>query len=209
MSLSQLSPSLRRGQGTGTGTERAGRVTCPGRWGSVRRGAPMTRRGTPASLSRHPGTPGGRHPHAVGAESSSGPAGASMLVTLTAADLRALVFDAVADVLAELAPGAEPPSDVLTRSEAARFLRCSLTQLDRLCRDGGLPFHLLGESRRFLRSELVAYVGGAQPVAMGSPSGCAPHGSSCLELEAPSRGHRRSGHEVPRDVIPSTCEGSR
>ena len=80
-----------------------------------------------------------------------------LAVTLTVDQLSELIRGAVADAVAEMVPG-QGPGEVLTRTEAAAFMRCSLTQLDRLSRTDGLPFHLLGDSRRFLRSELLDYL---------------------------------------------------
>lgn len=80
-----------------------------------------------------------------------------LAVTLTRSELRSLVAVAVAEAL-EGRGSVSAPSEVMTRAEAAEFLRCSLGQLDRLAREGGLPFHRLGDSRRFLRSELIAWL---------------------------------------------------
>src|SRR5690554_5884805 len=82
----------------------------------------------------------------------------SPLVLLTPEQLRKLMVEAVADALAELAPGSAPPSEVMTRAEAAAFLRCSLATLDRLCREEALPFHRLGDCRRFNRGELLEWL---------------------------------------------------
>jgi len=80
-----------------------------------------------------------------------------LAVTLTVEQLRDLVSVAVAVVLEEHSPGSSP-SEIMTRTEAASFLRCSLGQLDRLARDGGLPFHRLGDARRFVRTDLLEWL---------------------------------------------------
>jgi hypothetical protein len=63
----------------------------------------------------------------------------------------------------ELLDQREPPkpdSDVEDRSGAAKYLRISLSKLDQLCRreTDPIPFHLCGDSRRFLRSELRSWL---------------------------------------------------
>lgn len=166
------------------------------------------RRGTPASLSRLPGTPGGRHPHAVGAESSAGPAGASMLVTLTAADLRALVVDAVADVLAELAPADAPA--LLDRRGLARALGCSPDQVDRLRREG-CPELRLGDVPRFELPAVLAWLRSRGEHELPEPMRCdaadaekGPGAGTSSKVPAHGFQDGESGR-----AIPSTCEGSR
>ena len=70
-----------------------------------------------------------------------------------------LIRETVADAVLELLDGRQQgASPVLTRTEAAAYLKCSLTTLDKLTRRNGLPCHLLGDSRRFIASELEAWV---------------------------------------------------
>jgi hypothetical protein len=45
--------------------------------------------------------------------------------------------------------------EVLTRSEAARLLRCTVSTLNRIA---DIPRHRVGATRRYLRSELLEYV---------------------------------------------------
>jgi excisionase family DNA binding protein len=122
----------------------------------------------------------------------------ALAVTLTRAELAALVREAVADALTDLAPS-EGPRDLMTRAEAAAFLRCSLAQLDLLARRDGLPFHLLGDSRRFVRRELLEWL----------TSGWASQRSS--ERESPKRlpaapaGHPTGGHQSAGPAISGTC----
>lgn len=169
----------------------------------------MTRvRGTSNQTLSRPGTPGGRHPHPAGVESSAGPAGASMLVTLTAADLRALVVDAVADVLAELAPGDAPA--LLDRRGLARALGCSPDQVDRLRREG-CPELRLGDVPRFELPAVLAWLRSRGEQELPEPMRCdatdAEKGSGVRESpKVPAQGFQdgESGR-----AIPSTCEGAR
>lgn len=81
------------------------------------------------------------------------------IVGLTVAQLRELIAESVAEVLADGSPSHQP-SEVLTRREAAEFLKTSVATLDRLVREGSLPSHRLGDSPRFVRAELLAYLRG-------------------------------------------------
>jgi len=84
-----------------------------------------------------------------------------MLVQLSSDDLRGIILGAVAEPLGGSLPGSEPPREVLTRKEAADFLRVSLATLDRLARDGDITPRRVGDSPRYLRSELLVCVRGA------------------------------------------------
>src|SRR6188768_4019457 len=77
------------------------------------------------------------------------------VILTTVEALRDTVAQAVALALDGIQPAQSP--EVLTRKEAAELLRTSLATLDRLCREG-LPFHLLGDSRRFVRAELLQWL---------------------------------------------------
>lgn len=81
-----------------------------------------------------------------------------MLVQLSVDDLHVLIVESVAEALGGSLPGAERPREVLTRKEASDFLRCSVATLDRLVRESGLPSYRLGDSPRFRRSDLLAYL---------------------------------------------------
>lgn len=146
----------------------------------------------------HPGTPapGGRTPQAAGRSEA-------LAVTLTVADLRALVADAAAEALAELEVAGEADGEVMTRADCARFLRCSLPTLDRLVRNEGLPFHPLGDCRRFLRSEVLEWL------RAGSDSRTAPEERSQKEPRPSDAGHQAAGCRSGLRVIPSTCKGER
>lgn len=84
--------------------------------------------------------------------------GEPLAVTLTTAELAALVRDAVAEALSERSAPDTCRPEVMTRAEAAAYLRCSLGQLDRLAREGDLPWHRLGDSKRFFRNELATWL---------------------------------------------------
>lgn len=89
------------------------------------------------------------------------------VVVLTPDELRQLVTQAVAEALADQ-PAREPAREVLSRREAAAFLGCSLTQLDRLChprQERPLPYSVLGDSRRFYRAEILEWLRASRPSA--------------------------------------------
>lgn len=121
----------------------------------------------------------------------------SPLVLLTPEQLRKLMLEAVADALAEVSPGSAPPSEVLTRSEAASFLRCSLATLDRLCREEALPFHRLGDCRRFTRAELLEWL------QAGSASRRTEDDSSQKQPREAEGGHSPVGTVDPAPTIPA------
>ena len=121
----------------------------------------------------------------------------SPLVLLTPEQLRKLMVEAVADALAELAPGSAPPSEVMTRAEAAAFLRCSLATLDRLCREEALPFHRLGDCRRFNRGELLEWL------TSGSASRRTEDDSSQKQPREAEGGHSPVGTASPAAPIPA------
>lgn len=72
------------------------------------------------------------------------------------------VFDA--RIAAFLEGGTRPANEAddgaIDRAGAARFLKISLSTLDLLCRrpDDPIRFHLVGDSRRFLKDELRAWL---------------------------------------------------
>jgi predicted DNA-binding transcriptional regulator AlpA len=76
------------------------------------------------------------------------------LVDMTAEDLRELVADTVATALAEQEPRNDAEPLQLNRSEASQFLGISLPQLDRLVREQGLPYSVVGDCKRFDPREL-------------------------------------------------------
>jgi excisionase family DNA binding protein len=84
------------------------------------------------------------------------------IIDLTEADLRELIADVALEYVEGQPQSAANDDGFLDRAGAAKFLRISLSKLDQLCRDSGLPFHLVGDSRRFERDELKAWVRGAK-----------------------------------------------
>lgn len=78
------------------------------------------------------------------------------LVVLTTTELRDLIRAELEHVQTE------PPPEVLDRKGAAQLLRVSVPQLDRLVRAGKIPAGKIGDSPRFLRSDLLAAVRGAR-----------------------------------------------
>ena len=77
-------------------------------------------------------------------------------VDATLEDLRDLVRAELAAVL----EGAAPENDdaLLDRTGAAKFLRVSVAQVDKFCREKGMPFHRLGDCKRFTKEELLAWL---------------------------------------------------
>lgn len=85
------------------------------------------------------------------------------LIVATAEQVRELIVDALAELIDGQPQRAANDGDGFTdRAGAAKFLKVSLSQLDKLCRDQGLPFHVVGDVRRFDRDELRAWVKGAR-----------------------------------------------
>lgn len=74
-------------------------------------------------------------------------------IDLTGADIREIVADVIEEFI-EGMPKRQVDDSYLDRSGAAQFLNISLSKLDALCREGGLPFHMVGDSRRFDREEI-------------------------------------------------------
>ena len=82
-----------------------------------------------------------------------------LLVQMTAAELDEMLERRerrVIELLDEL-PRARSDGP-LDRAGAAAWLGCSLAKLDQLIRTDGLPFHWLGDCKRFFRSDLEAFV---------------------------------------------------
>lgn len=57
-------------------------------------------------------------------------------------------------------------AEVLTAEEAAALLRVSTKTVLALARDGAIPGEKVGRAWRFLRSELLDYVGGRRKAAV-------------------------------------------
>lgn len=88
-------------------------------------------------------------------ENASG-ASTRRLIDMTADELFEVVDQRLALHFVAAPPGGD---DLLDRAGAAKFLNVSVAQLDKLIREtSSLPFHWVGESKRFERSELLAWV---------------------------------------------------
>lgn len=113
----------------------------------------------------------------------------NQVAVISPEELRELVSSTILELLDGFQPSGST-REVMSRAEAAEFLRCSLPQLDRMVRLQSLPFHLLGDSRRFLRSELIGWLRG------GCPSQGSSKHHSPKEPESARDGHSRQGTEV-------------
>jgi predicted DNA-binding transcriptional regulator AlpA len=83
------------------------------------------------------------------------------LIDMTSDELVEAVLDRLPDVLIAYLEGAiKPPLPYLTRAECAELLRISTAQLDLLSRREAdpIPFELCGDSRRFVRTEVHAWL---------------------------------------------------
>lgn len=88
------------------------------------------------------------------------------VIDLTEDDLAALIDSRLAVLLATQSP-ANDPDAALDRAGAAALLGISLSKLDLLCRreHEPLPFHRVGDVRRFLRCDLYAWLRRQREVA--------------------------------------------
>lgn len=80
------------------------------------------------------------------------------LIDLTDVDLERIIEQKLSEISLSMTP--LDPEKPLTRKGAADLLGISLTQLDLLCRTKSdpIPFYYAGESRRFIRSDLLAWL---------------------------------------------------
>ena len=86
------------------------------------------------------------------------------VVMLTVGQLQALLDQQREELLADvrgLVTGAVAAP--LDRKGAAEFLRISMQQLDKLCRERALPHYRCGDSKRFIRDELISWLRGEAP----------------------------------------------
>jgi len=86
---------------------------------------------------------------------------AQRVIDATTAEIVDAVLARLPDVLVEFLAGEiKPPPEYLTRAECAELLRISVAQLDILSsRDvDPLPYQLVGDSRRFWRADVRAWV---------------------------------------------------
>lgn len=78
------------------------------------------------------------------------------LIDMTGAEL-VEILDARIAFFLDAAP--KPREDaMLDRAGVAKFLDLSTTQVDKLAREHGLPFHRVGDVKRFDRDEVRAWV---------------------------------------------------
>jgi excisionase family DNA binding protein len=70
------------------------------------------------------------------------------------------VDELIAARLEEFHDGKPKPLEdgALDRAGAATYLNVSPGQIDKLCREHGLPFHRVGDVKRFFRDEIRAWV---------------------------------------------------
>ena len=73
-------------------------------------------------------------------------------------ELKALIDHALNERLLSLNGTNAAKDDLLDRAAAAKYLGVSLPQLDKLCREKSLPYHRVGDSKRFEREEVRVWV---------------------------------------------------
>jgi len=80
-----------------------------------------------------------------------------VLVSIPKDELQTLIIDSVNACLKFYLPKPEGDSlpELLTRKQAADFLKCSLGTVDNLTRSGVLQKHFLGRSPKFKKEELL------------------------------------------------------
>jgi hypothetical protein len=86
----------------------------------------------------------------------------SMLVTMTASQLRTLVANAVVEALAEYEAGRTPPPELLNGADMARALGISRTSLHRL-RVQGCPAVRIGDGFRYRPRAVLAWLEHRRP----------------------------------------------
>jgi excisionase family DNA binding protein len=85
------------------------------------------------------------------------PADSTMIVTLTVAQLRAVVADAVADALADLAPPKDPKLTV-SGAEMAHLLGISRASMHKLRTRDGCPALKMGDHFRYQPAAVMAWL---------------------------------------------------
>ncbi|MEO7037303.1 MAG: helix-turn-helix domain-containing protein [Polyangiaceae bacterium] len=71
-------------------------------------------------------------------------------------EIKSLIDNALDERLELLSQPAN--DDLLDRAGAAKYLGVSLPQVDKFCREKDLPFHRVGDVKRFDREEVRAWV---------------------------------------------------
>jgi excisionase family DNA binding protein len=85
------------------------------------------------------------------------------------------LLDRLATLVAErvqLAPQQTSPG-LLSKRTLAQHLECSTATIDRLCREGKLPYRLVGDSRRFDLDEVRAALEKVKPLVSSAPPSAA------------------------------------
>jgi excisionase family DNA binding protein len=74
-------------------------------------------------------------------------------------ELKALIATAVQDelgqILSKFVPEATEPEELLTKQQAAKFLKVSHVTLNKLIKEGALPCRHLSNTIRFKKSEIL------------------------------------------------------
>jgi len=79
----------------------------------------------------------------------------ALAVTLTQAQLRSLVREAVRE---ELGKGASAPPEYLSTDEVATLIGCTTVSIAKYCERDGMPCVRIGRMRRFLRDDVLAWL---------------------------------------------------
>lgn len=97
----------------------------------------------------------------ITADRNQGKVGAAdaLAVTLTVDQLRSLVREELSESSAH---NGKPASEVMTTDEACEFVRCSRATLNRLVAAKKIRCRRLGDSPRFIRSELIEDIRGGE-----------------------------------------------
>lgn len=89
------------------------------------------------------------------------PAPAKRVIDATVDELAERVLERIPDVLIAYLEGAiKPPPDYMTRTECGELLRVSVAQIDLLVKrdDDPLPHEIVGDTKRFCRADVHAWV---------------------------------------------------
>ena len=75
--------------------------------------------------------------------------------TLTTEGFETLKYEIKKELASELKDILSSQAEVLTRSEAAQFLKISKPTLDKLVAKKEIPYMILGDQKRFVKSDLL------------------------------------------------------
>ena len=76
-------------------------------------------------------------------------------ITLNTEGFETLKYEIKKELASELKDILSSQAEVLTRSEAAQFLKISKPTLDKLVAKEVVPFMILGDQKRFIKSDLL------------------------------------------------------